>query len=54
MLFAATWNDLEMITLGELSQIKANIILYHSYMESSFHKMKQMNLLTKWKQVYRY
>ena len=26
MLFAATWNDLEMITVGELSQTKTNII----------------------------
>ena len=33
MQFAATWNDLEMITLSEVSQRKTNI-WYHLYVES--------------------
>ena len=34
MLFAATWMDLEMIMLSEVSQTKTNITLYHLYVES--------------------
>ena len=34
MPFAATWMDLEIITLSEVSQTKANIKLYHLYVES--------------------
>ena len=37
--FAATWMDLEMIKLSEVSQRKTNIIWYHLYMESKiWHK----------------
>ena len=59
MPFAATWMDLEIIILREVSQTKTNIIWYHLYRESK--KMIQMNLFTKqkqthrlWKQVYCY
>ena len=34
MPFAATWIDLENITLGEISQKKTNIVLYRLYVES--------------------
>ena len=33
MSFAATWMDLEMTTLGEVSQTKTNILWYHFYVE---------------------
>ena len=33
---AATWMDLEIIMLNEVSQRKTNIIEYHSYVESNF------------------
>ena len=36
MPFVATWMDLEMIILSEVSQTKTNIIRYHSYVESNF------------------
>ena len=51
---AATWTDLEIIILSEVSQTKTNIIRYHSYVESNFKKKIQMNLFTKQKQTYRY
>ena len=47
MSFAATWMDLEIIILSEVSQTKTNIIWYHLYVESK--KMIQMNLFTKQK-----
>ena len=47
MPFAATWTDLEIIILSEVSQTKTNIIWYHLYMESK--KMIQMNLFIKQK-----
>ena len=44
MPFAATWTDLEMITLSEVSQKGKDKHDYHSYLESNFFKMMQMNL----------
>ena len=41
MLFVATWMDLQIIKLSEVSQRKTNI-WYHLYVES--RKMIQMNL----------
>ena len=38
MPFAATCMDLEIIILSEVSQKKADIICYHSYVESNFKK----------------
>ena len=52
MPFAATWMDLEIIILSEVSQTKTNIIWYHLYVDSK--KMIQMNLFTKQKQTYRH
>ena len=46
MSFAATWMDLEIIILSEVSQRKTNTI-YHLYVESK--KMIQMSLGTKQK-----
>ena len=46
MSFAATWMDLEIIILSEVSQTKTNTI-YYLYVE--FEKMLQMNLYTKQK-----
>ena len=46
MPFAATWMDLEIIILSEVSQRKTNVI-YHLYVGSK--KMVQMNLFTKQK-----
>ena len=45
MPFAATWMDLEIVMLSEVSQRKTNILLYHLYVESK--KRVQMNLYTK-------
>ena len=44
MSFAATWMDLEILILSEVSQTKTNIIWYHLYVESK--KRVQMNLST--------
>ena len=52
MPFAATWMDLEVIILSEVSQRKTNIIWYHLHVESK--KMTQMNLFTKRKQTHRH
>ena len=46
MPFAATWMDLEITKLHQISQKKTNII-YHLYVESK--KMIQMSLFTKQK-----
>ena len=45
MPFAATWEDLEIITLSEVSQRKSNIMRYCLYLESL--KSLPMNLSTK-------
>ena len=45
MPFAATWMDLKIIILSEVSQTKTNIIWYHSFMESNFLK-NDINELT--------
>ena len=42
---AATWMDLEIIILSELSQTKTNSIWYHLYVESK--QMIQINVFTK-------
>ena len=34
MPFPATWMDLEIVILSEVSQIKTNTIRYHLYVES--------------------
>ena len=47
MLFAATWMDLEIIILSEVSQKKSNINL-------NLKKMMQMNLFTQQKQIHRH
>ena len=48
MPFAATWRDLEITILSEVSQRKTNII-YHLYVDSK--KMIQVNLFTKQKYI---
>ena len=48
---AGTWRDLEIITLSEVNQRKANIIQYHLYVESK--KRMQMNLFVQHKQTHR-
>ena len=40
----ATWIDLEIIILSEISQSETNALWYHLYVES---KMTQMNLFMK-------
>ena len=47
---AATWLDLEIIILNEITQRKTNIIEYCSYMDSK--KMIKMNLFPKQKQTH--
>ena len=47
MPFAATWMDLEIVILSEVSQTQTNIIWSRLYVESK--KWVQMNLLTKQK-----
>ena len=47
MPFEATWMDLEIVTLSEVSQTKTNI-WYRLYMESK-KTMIHMNLVTKQK-----
>ena len=51
MPFAATWMDLEIIILSEVSQRMTSSICYHLYVE--FLKVIQMNLFTKQKQTHR-
>ena len=47
MPFAATWMNLEIVILSEVSQRKTNIICYRLYVESK--KRVQMNISTKQK-----
>ena len=49
MSFAATWINLDIIILSEVSQTKTDI-WYHLYVKSK--KMTQMNLFTKQKQTH--
>ena len=49
--FAATWMDLEIIMLSEVSHTKTNTALYHLYVES---KKKSVNIYAKEKQTHRY
>ena len=42
MLFAATWKDLEVIILSEVSRRKINTICYHVYVESSFKDKNEL------------
>ena len=51
MPFSATWMDLDIIIVSEVSQRKTSIIWYHLYVESK--KMIQMKLFTKQKQTHR-
>ena len=60
MPFAATWMDLEIIILSEVSQRKTSIIWYYSFVEPNF-KINDINeLIYKtetyrfWKQTYGY
>ena len=48
MPFAATWIDLQIILLSEVSQKETNVIWYHLYVDSK-KKMIQINLFTKQK-----
>ena len=50
ILFAATWMDLEIIILCDISHRKTNIVWYHIYME--FLKIIQMFLFAKQKQTH--
>ena len=50
MLFAATWMDLEIIILSEVSQTKTNIVWYCLYVESK--KNDTENLFTKQKSTH--
>ena len=51
--FAATWMDLEIIILSEVSQTKTNIIRYRLYMESIVKRNDVNELIAKQKQTYR-
>ena len=42
MSFAATWMDIEMIILSEVSQRKTNIIWYHFYAESKQNNTNEL------------
>ena len=50
MSFAATWINLDIIILSEVSQTKTDI-WYHLYVKSK--KMTQMNLFTKQKETHK-
>ena len=52
MSFAATWMDLEIITLTEARQSKTNAIWCHLYVESK--TVIQMSLFTKQKYTHRH
>ena len=52
MPFAATWMNLEIIILSEISQSKTNTIWYHLYVESK--KITQVSFFTQQKQTHRY
>ena len=46
MPFAATWTDLEIIILSEVSQTKTNIKLYHLYVESKKNSTNELIYVT--------
>ena len=48
MPFAATWMDLETIKLSEVSQTKANLMWYHSYVESNLKKQGSLACCSPW------
>ena len=52
MPFAATWMDLEIIMLSEVSQTERQISFDIAYMQN-LKKRIQMNLFTKQKQIHR-
>ena len=56
MPFAATWMDLEIIILNEVSQVKTNITWRYLYVESKKKKKKsiQMNFFPKQKETHRH
>ena len=51
MSFAATWMDVEIVILSEVSQRNRNIIWYSLYVESK--EIIQMKLFTKQKETHR-
>ena len=48
MPFAATWMNLETIMLSEVSQTKANLMWYHSYVESNLKKQGSLACCSPW------
>ena len=52
MALAATWIDLDIVILSEISQRKTNSIRYHLYMDSKIKKIKyKWTYLQNWNRV---